>query len=189
MSPKRGGLGAGLAHRFHLLTATLVVLSSTIIGAVSYRSAVSGLNQSLHSHGETLADVTAYNAEYALFTLDDDALSALVRAVDSDPMVSYAAVHKASGEMVYSKIAADGPSTLRPLDPDQRKHEVSGEQKTWLEITAPVYSVDSDSPMGSIASKTRLLGYVRFGLGFDHGPFVEVRVFRDTRCGHLCAAP
>ena len=167
MSTKKKALGSGLAHRFQFLTAILVVLCSTTIGLVSYQSALSGLNQSLHAHGQTLADVTARNAEFALFSLDKESMNALVSAVESDPMVSYATIHKANGEMVISKNSEDGPESLSPLDPDQLKVEVREDTKTWLEITEPVYTDSSEFSIGMDSPQPRLLGYVRFGLSFE----------------------
>ncbi len=164
--PKRRG--SGLARRFQILTAIVVVLCSTAIGAVSYRAALMGLHESFHTHGIALADVTSRNAEYALFTLDEDALAALTLAVESDPVVSYATVHDTTGETLFEKTSAAGPDALPQFDPSSSEREIQVGSEKWLEIIAPVYSaVDTEPLIGAVSEEKRLLGYIRFGLGFD----------------------
>jgi len=163
-----GAGGSGLARRFQILTAVVVVISSTAIGAVSYVTALDGLHQSFRTHGVALVDITSRNAEYALFTLDEEALSALTLAVETDPVVNYATVHDATGKVVFEKAATAGPDTLPQFDPGNPEREIQVGSKKWFEIVAPVYTGLGPDPFtGPEGTEKQLLGYIRFGLGFD----------------------
>jgi len=167
MSTDRPVAGVGIARRFQILTAVAILLCSAAIAGVSYWSAISALNESMMAHGGALAETTAQNAEYALFTRDPDALAVLLRAVDSDPAVDYASVHDADGKVVLEKISLSGPSDLKEIDLSESFRELAIDADHWLEISAPVRSTPAADPITGVAmGESRIIGYVRFGLSF-----------------------
>ena len=168
-----------LATKFNLLAIVLILATSAGICLFMIRLEIRASYQELLNHGKTVADTTARNCEFGIFTEDRATLIAVLDGLSSDADVAYVSVmnQKQStlaarafkGSDVMHDPAAGGFLSTESV---YREMVDRRDGRRYTEILLPVVSAGSDDISdvlltGAGASSRRapaVIGYLRLGL-------------------------
>lgn len=169
-----------LATKFNFLTIALILITSVGICFFLIRTEMKHYERELQNHGESIADATAKNCEYGIFTEDQQSLSYVLDSLSADADIAYVVVMKRGLEVIASRtfqeIVHIPPIPFQSIDADRsgasrhRDFEDAASGKRYLEVFLPVTSnmknllSDDIVKHGGAPSKVTTIGYLRLGL-------------------------
>ncbi len=167
-----------LAAKFNLLTIVLILAASVGVSVFMIRSEMQNYYRDLLNHGDTIADTTARNCEYGIFTEDRESLFRIVDGLSAASDIAYLAVLKKNGRPLVSKAFKRG--LVLPKSPfgDVRKaggplHLDFIDDQDGLRYTEILFPVVSNAAGGisdillknpHAQSKIKVIGYLRLGV-------------------------
>jgi diguanylate cyclase (GGDEF)-like protein len=172
--PKRFSLAA----KFNVLIILLIISTAVGICLFVVRSEMKSYYQDLVNHGKTIAETTAKNCEFGIFTENEAALAPVLERLSLDPDIAYVSVlnreqhtlaarsFKGSGAMqMYTGMDrfASGAFGLREFI-DQR------DGQRYVEIFCPVVSGSNSGISDGLPSvatarhEPSVIGYLKLGL-------------------------
>jgi signal transduction histidine kinase/CheY-like chemotaxis protein len=167
---------AGLSTRLNLFAIGLILLTAAGITGYLVLSESRESDRRLVAQGETIAAVLAQSSEYGIYTEDNTALGGVLRVIDADPDVAYAAVRDPSGRVLLHRsrdpriALPDWPVRGRGLKPGKSGHREqldAATGRTFIDLVAPVTSPVAGETAGvylSGSNTRRIIGYVQVGL-------------------------
>jgi len=170
----------GLAAKFNLLTISLILATSIGICFFMIRLEIRTYYEELLNHGKTIADTTAKNCEYGVFTEDQFSLLPVIEGLSSNPDIAYASVLTKGGRMLTARMFQ--PAEQMPASPfadipqvalvvhQDFENKQNGRQ--YIEIIYPVVGsvggiTDALLQSGELQPAPKTIGYLRLGLTQD----------------------
>jgi signal transduction histidine kinase/DNA-binding response OmpR family regulator/HPt (histidine-containing phosphotransfer) domain-containing protein len=168
-----------LAAKFNALIVGAIVLTTLGTGTLSLHKQIEENFAQLLSDGAAIGLMVAQNAEYAVYTENDDALQQLAQSVRANPALAYVRIVDKGGKVLLESAVRDGfglpPFARHPTRVEGSIvafEEVTGPSDglAYLDLVAPVRSDASGdeamlfpeptprSPQGEV------IGYVQLGL-------------------------
>jgi diguanylate cyclase (GGDEF)-like protein len=170
----------GIAAKYNLLSIVLILATSLGISFFMIRLEISGYYAELLTHGKTIADTTAKNCEYGLYTEDKPSLLSVVEGLSSDSDIAYVAILTKDGRQLVSRVfqATAGmpasPFDNTPLAETAVHTDFIQAQngRRYLEILHPVggnLGGVSDELLQNVTvrQQPKIIGYLRLGLTQD----------------------
>lgn len=166
-----------LAAKLNMLTIALILATSTGICLFMVHLEMTNFYKELLNHGVTIADTTAKNCEFGIYTQDESSLLTVLDGLSSDREIAYATVMNGQGRVLASRIFK-GPRAVPELpaghsdgDTKSSHHEVTDYQsgKEYIDILSPLRSNESGVFSDALLQRSGgmqapILGYVRLGL-------------------------
>ncbi len=179
----------GLRTKFNLLSLSLILATALGLGVLVVQHERSSSYDDLILRGKITAAMLAQNAEYGLYTENQEALTRIVDSVRLDPDVAYSMVFATSGKLLATSTRE--PRLINQVStlPSWASNEMvvrpfidQLDQSTYVDILAPVHTqakhlddnlfLDADQDR----YESQMIGYVRLGLGQSRVE-LEVRNF------------
>jgi diguanylate cyclase (GGDEF)-like protein len=170
-----------LAAKFNLLTIMLILAASVGVSIFMIRSEVKNYYRDLLNHGETIADTTARNCEYGIFTEDRESLYHIADGLSAASDIAYLAVLKEDGRVIVSK--AFKQALIVPESPFGNMRETNGpahldfvNKQDGLRYTEILFPVVSNAGNGITdillkntpgQNKIKVIGYLRLGVSHE----------------------
>jgi diguanylate cyclase (GGDEF)-like protein len=169
---------AGLAAKFNALSIALILITSVGVNTFMIRSEMKNYYNDLLSNGMAIADATAKNCEYGIYTKDREALLRIMEGLSADVNLAYLCVLKDDYNLILYKLFAKKMSMPDfPFDSAEKNNaplhvdyinKVDGQHYT--EILFPVASSAGSGLTDVLLSRPRdnetpkVIGYLRVGL-------------------------
>lgn len=141
----------GLRGQILALAMGVILLTVGPIAAFGLTSALIDQWRSLENHGWRLATVMTQNTQYALYTRDPASFEPVLRGIDADETIDYAALLDPLGNPIASRRKEDAPRSF-PLSigPAERFPtigwlEIGG--RYWVDVRVPIFSTDETDPL------------------------------------------
>ena len=178
----------GLTTKFNLLSLSLILATALGLGALVVQHKRSSSHDDLILRGNITAVMLAQNAEYSLYTENQDALSRIVDSVKLDPDVAYVVVFAASGKPLAISTKESRLISLISTLPSWASNEIAmrpfiePNQSTYMDILAPVRARAKGLgdnlflDTGQDQNESQVIGHIRLGLGQSRVD-LEVRDF------------
>ena len=168
----------GLRTKFNLLSLSLILATALGLGVLVVQHEQSSSYDGLILRGKITAAMLAKNAEYSLYTENQEALNQIVDSVKLDPDVAYIIVFTANGKLIATSTREPRLVSLVSTLPSWASNETlvrpfidQPGQLTYVDILAPVHTqaarVDDNLLLdaGQDRNESQIIGYVRLGLG------------------------
>jgi diguanylate cyclase (GGDEF)-like protein len=167
-----------LAAKFNLLTIALVLATSVGICLFVIRLETTNYYGELLNHGTTIADTTAKNCEFGIYTENQASLLPVLESLSTDPEIAYVSImnrqRRALASLVF-KGSGEPPEPAVPMSNDlatvvHRDLIDRRDGQQYIEVLCPVMSAGSnditDVLLGSDtgARQPVVIGYLRLGL-------------------------
>lgn len=167
-----------LAAKFNFLTIALILVTSVGICLFMIRLEMTNYYKELLNHGKTIADTTAKNCEFGIYTENEALLLPVLSSLSRDSEIAYVAVLNRNQRTLASRVFHKGkalPELVTPIDEDStevRFGELLDPQsnRTYIEILSPLVNggsiefSDVLSKESTLARAPVVIGYVRLGL-------------------------
>ncbi len=167
----------GLRTKFNLLSLSLILATALGLGVLVVQHERSSSYDDLILRGKITAAMLAKNAEYSLYTENQEALNRIVDSVKLDPDVAYIVVFAANGKLLATNTKEPRLIRLISTLPSWASNEmVVGPfielpgQSGYVDMLAPVHTqskrVDDNLFLESDQGRNeaKIIGYVRLGL-------------------------
>jgi len=167
-----------LAAKFNFLTISLILITSVGICFFLIRTEMTHYYQELLSHGEAIADTTAKNCEYGIFTEDRESLLFVLDGLVADPNIAYVAVVKQERRTIAVRVfpqSAHLPDI--PFTEVEQSNKVlhkniidQSDGREYIEILYPIVSnagtgfTDALLKEDPAPPRARIIGHLRLGL-------------------------
>lgn len=172
--PKR----LSLAAKFNVLIILLIIVTAVGICLFVVRSEMKNYYQDLVNHGKTIAETTAKNCEFGIFTENEAALVPTLESLSLDPDIAYVSVMNRQehtlaarsfrGSGIMQELAGADGFTSGATALKEYIDKKDGQR--YVEILCPVVSVSnndiSDVLLTGVAVKSAqvVIGYLKLGL-------------------------
>ncbi len=165
-----------LAAKFNILTIALILATSAGICLFMLRLEITNYYQELLNHGKTIAETTARNCEFGIYTESQASLLPVLGGLSTDSDIAYVSVTNQQRHVLASRVfrgAGGLPKGVLPIDVNAGgivHRDLVDEQdgKQYLEIISPIVSVADMKDVlfvGNPASHERtVIGHLRLGL-------------------------
>jgi signal transduction histidine kinase len=167
-----------LAAKFNLLTITLILVTSVGTCLFMTRLEMANYYQELLNHGKIIADTTAKNCEFGIYTENEALLLPVLESLAADSEIAYVSILNRQYSVLASRIfnGMDGlpmhsiPVTDGSMAVLHRELTDERDGRRYIEILCPLVSGDRsdvwDAVSGneSTAPEPSVVGYVRLGL-------------------------
>lgn len=167
-----------LAAKFNLLTIVLIVATSVGICLFVIRLETTNYYRELLNHGTTIADTTAKNCEFGIYTENQASLLAVLESLSTDPQIAYVSVMNRRHQVLASRVfrgAGDQPEHPVPINdkPTTIVHRdvIDGRDgQRYIEVICPVASasgIDITDVLlkgDEVSREPTVIGYLRLGL-------------------------
>jgi signal transduction histidine kinase len=167
-----------LAAKFNLLTIALILVTAAGICLLMIRLEMTNYYNELINHGKTIADTTAKNCEFGIYTENESLLLPILTSLSRDAEIAYVSVMSREQRTLASRAFHDIvvlPERAMPIR-ENSEEVLYGElfdkrnNRTYVEILSPLVSgatIDITDVLskenGTLRTPT-VIGYVRLGL-------------------------
>jgi len=166
-----------LSAKFNVLTISLILVTSVGISLYMIRTEMKDYYRDLIKNSETIADTTAKNCEYGIYTEDRASLLRVAESLAGAPDIAYLSVLKKGKQPIVSRVFK--PAQLIPdfpfentLPADRAAHAdftSAQDGQRYLEILFPVVSnvsgiTDVLLRGGQVVEEPTVIGYLRLGM-------------------------
>ena len=174
INPKR----LRLAAKFNVLTITLILATSLGICLFMVRLEMASSYRELLNHGKAIADTTARNCEFGIFTENKDSLLTVLDSLSLDSNIAYASVMNreqrtlAARSFKGSGVMQEAPDArgLAAAELAHREFIDKKDGQRYTEILCPVMSAANNEIADVLLAETAatrppaVIGYLRIGL-------------------------
>jgi len=168
-----------LGTKFILLTSSVILITSFIIGLFVLMKAKRDNYQLLVDHGSSLAAMIAEYSEYRIYAEDQSSLLQIIESIKRDPSIAYLFILNADERVLMFKSIENFPIHIppssHPREADNPKYVLykdfhnDEDGKDYIDILASVVSQAQKTPVSSLSQsspsrKARVIGYVHLGI-------------------------